>query len=42
MILDAGCDVTYNYFSEAGTGFAVHVSDSLQDLIGAEKRRRPA
>lgn len=40
-VLDAGCDVTYNYFAEAGTGFAVHVSDSLQDLIGPARRRRP-
>jgi hypothetical protein len=28
-ILRAGCDVTYNYFSEAGTGFAAHISDAL-------------
>jgi predicted Kef-type K+ transport protein len=29
-ILAAGCDVTYNYFTEAGTGFAAHISGALQ------------
>jgi predicted Kef-type K+ transport protein len=29
-ILAAGCDVTYNYFTEAGTGFAAHISEELQ------------
>jgi predicted Kef-type K+ transport protein len=28
-IIAAGCDLTYNYFSEAGTGFAAHISDAL-------------
>jgi lactate dehydrogenase-like 2-hydroxyacid dehydrogenase len=32
-ILAAGCDVTYNYFSEAGTGFAVHIADALQSAV---------
>lgn len=34
-ILEAGCDVTYNYFSEAGTGFAAHICDALQDVVRA-------
>ncbi len=29
-ILAAGCDVTYNYFNEAGTGFAAHIAEALQ------------
>ncbi|MCC7329077.1 MAG: cation:proton antiporter [Gammaproteobacteria bacterium] len=40
-ILDAGCDLTYNYFSEAGTGFAAHIADSLQGVIPAGAARRP-
>jgi Trk K+ transport system NAD-binding subunit len=28
-ILAAGCDVTFNYFAEAGTGFAAHTADAL-------------
>lgn len=36
-ILAAGCDMTYNYFSEAGTGFAAHVGDALQAAIRATK-----
>jgi len=32
-ILRAGCDVTYNYFSEAGTGFAAHITDALQEEL---------
>lgn len=32
-ILDAGCDVTYNYFTEAGTGFAAHISDELRQAV---------
>jgi predicted Kef-type K+ transport protein len=28
-ILAAGCDLTYNYFAEAGTGFAAHVSGAI-------------
>jgi hypothetical protein len=32
-ILEAGCDVTYNYFSEAGTGFAAHISDALREAL---------
>lgn len=32
-ILDAGCDVTYNYFQEAGTGFAAHIADTLGDAV---------
>ena len=33
-ILAAGCDVTYNYFTEAGTGFAAHTSVALQTALG--------
>ncbi len=29
-ILAAGCNVTYNYFLEAGTGFAAHVTSALK------------
>lgn len=29
-ILAAGCNVTYNYFHEAGTGFAAHVTNALK------------
>jgi predicted Kef-type K+ transport protein len=38
-ILRAGCDVTYNYFSEAGTGFAAHISDALQAAMDGAGRR---
>lgn len=38
-ILAAGCDLTYNYFSEAGTGFAAHISDALRAAM--EPARRP-
>lgn len=29
-ILDAGCDVTYNYFTEAGVGFARDTAETLE------------
>lgn len=29
-ILEAGCDVTYNYYTEAGVGFARHTYDTLR------------
>jgi predicted Kef-type K+ transport protein len=29
-ILEAGCDVTYNYYTEAGVGFARHTYETLQ------------
>lgn len=29
-ILDAGCDVTYNYYTEAGVGFARHTYETLR------------
>jgi predicted Kef-type K+ transport protein len=32
-ILKAGCDATYNYYTEAGTGFAAHISDQLREAI---------
>lgn len=40
-ILAAGCDVTYNYFSEAGTGFAAHISDALQEAIARREEAVP-
>jgi predicted Kef-type K+ transport protein len=36
-ILSAGCDLTYNYFTEAGTGFAAHISDALHAAIRETK-----
>jgi len=29
-IIEAGCDVTYNYYTEAGVGFARHTYDALR------------
>jgi len=29
-ILEAGCDVTYNYYTEAGVGFARHTYEKLR------------
>jgi predicted Kef-type K+ transport protein len=29
-IIEAGCDVTYNYYTEAGVGFARHTYDTLR------------
>lgn len=34
-LLEAGCDVSYNYFSEAGVGFARHTWEALE---GAENQ----
>jgi len=34
-ILAAGCDVTFNYFAEAGTGFAAHMADALAAAVSA-------
>jgi predicted Kef-type K+ transport protein len=34
-ILDAGCDVTYNYYTEAGVGFARHTVETLARSRGA-------
>lgn len=34
VILAAGCDVTYNYFTEAGTGFAAHTLEALHGAAG--------
>ena len=28
-IIEAGCDVSYNYYTEAGVGFARHTYESL-------------
>jgi hypothetical protein len=35
-ILEAGCDVTYNYYTEAGVGFARHTYETLQAPLVAE------
>ncbi|HEX5421694.1 MAG TPA: cation:proton antiporter, partial [Gammaproteobacteria bacterium] len=35
-ILAAGCDVSYNYFSEAGVGFARHTREALDSSTEAE------
>lgn len=40
-ILDAGCDVTYNYFTEAGTGFAAHTFAALRAAV-EDPGNRPA
>jgi hypothetical protein len=32
-IIEAGCDVTYNYYTEAGVGFARHTYDTLGEHI---------
>jgi Trk K+ transport system NAD-binding subunit len=34
-IIEAGCDVTYNYYTEAGVGFARHTYETLRPA-GAE------
>lgn len=31
-ILASGCDVTYNYFEEAGVGFATQTWEALQTM----------
>jgi len=42
-ILDAGCDVTYNYYTEAGVGFARHTYETLQPPpIGASAKPEKA
>jgi predicted Kef-type K+ transport protein len=38
-IIEAGCDVTYNYYTEAGVGFARHTYDTLR--VPAEESRQP-
>jgi predicted Kef-type K+ transport protein len=40
-ILASGCDVTFNYFAEAGTGFAAHISDALQAALSGGASSRP-
>jgi predicted Kef-type K+ transport protein len=34
-ILEAGCDVTYNYYTEAGVGFARHTYETLRPPLSA-------
>jgi hypothetical protein len=34
-ILEAGCDVTYNYYTEAGVGFARHTYETLRPTAAA-------
>jgi predicted Kef-type K+ transport protein len=38
-IIEAGCDVTYNYYTEAGTGFARHTYEVLR--VPLEEARAP-
>jgi predicted Kef-type K+ transport protein len=44
-IIEAGCDVTYNYYTEAGVGFARHTYETLRPLppavSGAAKVDKP-
>ena len=35
LIIDAGCDVTYNYYTEAGVGFARHTWEALRAFPSA-------
>ena len=40
-IIEAGCDVTYNYYTEAGVGFARHTYETLQPPPDGARARRP-
>jgi predicted Kef-type K+ transport protein len=41
-IIEAGCDVTYNYYTEAGVGFARHTYETLRPLDAAATPAKPA
>jgi hypothetical protein len=41
-ILEAGCDVTYNYYTEAGVGFARHTYETLRPSAAASGPAVPA
>jgi predicted Kef-type K+ transport protein len=41
-IIEAGCDVTYNYYTEAGVGFAQHTYDTLRPAAAAAAPSTPA
>ena len=41
-IIEAGCDVTYNYYTEAGVGFAQHTYDTLRPTAAAPAPSTPA
>jgi hypothetical protein len=41
-IIEAGCDVTYNYYTEAGVGFAQHTYDTLRPAVVAAAPSSPA
>ena len=36
-IIEAGCDVTYNYYTEAGVGFARHTYETLRPPAAARR-----
>ena len=40
-IIEAGCDVTYNYYTEAGVGFARHTYETLRPRR-SRRARTPA
>ncbi len=39
-IIQAGCDVTYNYYTEAGVGFARHTYETLRGPLEADAQAR--
>jgi hypothetical protein len=39
-IIEAGCDVTYNYYTEAGVGFARHTYETLRSPGELSERKR--
>lgn len=41
-IIQAGCDVTYNYYTEAGVGFARHTYETLRPPPDAAMQPKPA
>jgi predicted Kef-type K+ transport protein len=41
-IIEAGCDVTYNYYTEAGVGFARHTYETLRPASAAAIAPAPA
>jgi hypothetical protein len=41
-IIEAGCDVTYNYYTEAGVGFARHTYETLLSPDAALTPAKPA
>jgi hypothetical protein len=39
-IIEAGCDVTYNYYTEAGVGFARHTYETMRAPEGGDPPQR--